>query len=104
MRHRVERVNNLIRDELSKILSRELEFPGSLVTIIEVETNKDMKGAKVRLSVLPSEKSAQVLRSLNDEHDWLQHLLLQRINIKPMPKIVFEIDHNIKEIARIEEL
>jgi ribosome-binding factor A len=94
----------LIRDELSKILSRELEFPGSLVTIIEVETNKDMKGAKVRLSVLPSEKSAQVLRSLNDEHDWLQHLLLQRINIKPMPKIVFEIDHNIKEIARIEEL
>lgn len=104
MRHRVERVNNLIRDELSKILSRELEFPGSLVTIIEVETNKDMKGAKVRLSVLPSEKSAQVLRSLNDEHYWLQHLLLQRINIKPMPKIVFEIDHNIKEIARIEEL
>ncbi|MEK7193787.1 MAG: 30S ribosome-binding factor RbfA [Patescibacteria group bacterium] len=103
MKHRVERVNNLIQEELSKIIVKELEFP-ALVTITEVETSKDLSQALVKFSVLPSEKSEEVLKILNKNLRHLQYLLMKKINIKPMPRISFEIDWGLEKAAEIEKI
>lgn len=124
MKHRPERVANLIKEELSKIISRELEFPGCLVTITDAEVNNKLEQATVKFSVFcPSETSPEgrpsekfsgfarsrvareiVLKILEKNRGYLQHLLVKKINIKPMPKIVFKIDYGLEKAAKIEKL
>jgi len=54
MNKRILRINSLIRDELSNILLREVEFPdGVLATITRVEVSDDLFNASVYISVLP---------------------------------------------------
>ncbi len=105
MNYRPERVSSLIKKELSAIVIKNVEFPaGSLVTITDVEVDKKLEHAKIGISVLPSEGANKVLNILGKVAGHLQYLLMKRVNIKPLPRIVFGIDHGIEKAARIEKL
>jgi ribosome-binding factor A len=92
MNYRNLRVANLIQEELGKIILREAEFPNSaIVTITEVEVSKDLNQAKIRLGVIPEIAAAEALNLLNKNQPYLQRLLLKKLNIKPMPRIMFEL-------------
>ena len=101
---RHQRVESLIQSELNKVILKELEFPADLVTITSVEVQKDLDNANVDISVLPSEKSEEVLKILVKNRKHLRHLLLKAINIKPMPEISFRIDYGIREAAKVERV
>ncbi len=103
MNFRSERVGKLIREELSKIMLREAEFP-ALVTITQVEVDKNLEGARVNVSVIPASGNDDVLAILNKQAGYFQHLLLRKINIKPMPRIFFAIDHGFENAATVEKL
>ena len=103
MNYRPLRVGNLIRDELSLLILRELEFPNTIVTILDVNVDKKMGLARVGVSVVPSERAMTALKTLNDARGSLQHALLRKINIKPMPELRFEIDHGPENAARVEK-
>lgn len=100
---RSDRVATLVRNELGKIIIRELEFPGALVTIFSVEVTKKLDYAKVHVSVIPSGKADSAMRILKRERGRLQHLLLHKINIKPMPEISFILDRGLEKAAEIEK-
>ena len=104
MKHRPERVQKLIREELSKIILKELEFGDALATITEVEVDKNLGLARVMISVLPSSKEAQALSIARKAAGNLQYLLMKKINIKPMPKILFELDRGPRHAADVEKL
>lgn len=104
MKLRPLRVASVIQEELSKIIIRELEFPGFLVTITFVDVDRKMEGALVYFGVIPSEQAAAALRILNKARGFLQHLLLKKMNIKPMPEIIFKIDKGVERAAAIEKL
>jgi ribosome-binding factor A len=104
MNHRPLRVANLIRDELSAILVREMEFGGALVTITEVVIDDKMDMARVRVSVLPANKDEEVFRALRKAQGFLQHVLSKKMNIRPMPFIRFEIDHGLEKAAVVEKI
>ena len=104
MNYRDLRVGNLIRDELAKLMIKEFEFPGAVVTITEVEVDKKLETAAVKMSVLPSEKAEKVLKALRKGEQYFQHLVSDEIHIKPMPKIRFELDHGPENAARVERL
>ena len=104
MQHRPLRVQKLIREELSKIVLRELEFFGALATITEVVVDKKLGTAKVKVSILPAEAAEEVLKTLEKNTGKLQYLLMKKINLKPMPKISFEIDRGPENAARIEKM
>ncbi len=103
MNFRSERVGKLIREELSKMILREVELP-ALATITEVEVDKNLEGARVKVSVLPASGEKAVMAELAKNAGYLQHLLLKKINIKPMPRIVFVIDHGPENAALVEKL
>jgi ribosome-binding factor A len=103
MNFRSERVGKLIREELSKMILREVELP-ALVTITEVEVDKKLDGARVKISVIPSKEDKNVLAILAAHVGHFQYLLLRKINIKPMPRIFFEIDHGFENAALVEKL
>ena len=105
MNYRPERVSSLIKQELSSIIIKSVEFPaGHLVTITKVEVDKKLEHAKIGISVLPSEGATKVLSILEKVAGHLQYLLMKRVNIKPLPRIIFEIDHGIEKLAKIEKL
>ena len=99
---RSERVSSLIREEISRLLERELEFD-ALVTVTDVEVDRKLEHAKVLISVLPESGEAAALKTLGGEAGRLQHMLLKKINIKPMPRIYFEIDRGNENAARVEK-
>ena len=101
---RSQRVQSLIQGQLSQIIGRELEFDGALVTIMDVDVDKKMERAKIRVSVIPSATEEAALRELERNAGQLQHALLKKINIKPMPRIMFEIDHGAENAATIEKV
>ncbi len=103
MNYRPLRVQKLIREELSKIIIRELEFGGALATITEVTVDKKLETAEVSVSVMPAGAAAKVLKTLTANTPRLQHLLMKKINIKPMPRIHFEIDYGLENAAIVEK-
>ena len=100
---RSQRVSKLIREETSKILSRDFEFKNALVTITEIDVDKKLEHAKIMISVIPSDKSQMALDILNNNLWSIQGTLLRKINIKPMPRISFEIDNGHLNASIIEK-
>lgn len=101
---RKERVSSLIQEELNKIILREIEIPGALITITGVDVSKDLERAIVKFSVYPSDQAEKVLKILEKNRRHLQYLLIKKINIKPMPKISFKIDYGPEKAARVEKV
>lgn len=102
--YRSQRVEKLIREELSKILVREFEFPNALVTVTEVQVDKKLEHAKVMVSVIPSATEESALATLDKNVGMIQHMLLKKINIKPMPRISFALDRGLENAARVEKV
>lgn len=104
MKHRFERVASLINEELSKIIVREIEFPGYLATIMNVTVDKKLSQAIISFSILPSEKSEKAFKILEKNRVHLRYLLMKKINVKPMPEIIFKIDKGFEKAAMIEKI
>ena len=101
--YRSQRVEKLIREELSKILVREFEFPNALVTVTEVQVDKKLDHAKAMVSVIPSAAEKSALYTLDKNIGTIQYMLLKKINIKPMPRVSFTLDHGMENAARVEK-
>ena len=90
MGKRIEQVNQLIKEELSQIILREVELPsGILLTLTQVETSVDLRQAKVFISVIPENKREKVLEEVKRNIYDLQQKLNKRLNMRPVPKIRF---------------
>ena len=61
MKHRMLRINEVVKRELSGIVGRELSFEGSLVSINHVDVTSDLKNAHVFVSVLGTEAGESVI-------------------------------------------
>ena len=105
MSYRILQVNELIRQELGRLLLTEIEFPKNcLATITQVETSKDLKHAKIWLSVIPITYTKKVLEKLNKNIGHLQFLLNKKLTMKPLPRLSFMIDETEKKASEIERL
>ena len=101
--HRPERVGSLIREELSLLILREAEFPGALITITDVQVDKKMEHAKVKVSAIPTERVDGAIKVLNGMIGNLQHLLNKKMQIRPMPRISFQADRGLENAALVEK-
>jgi len=103
--NRVSRVNQLIKEEISCLISKKIDFPkGLLVTVTRVETSANLIQTKVYVSVMPCDQSSRVLQILRESIYRLQQKLNKRLSMRPTPKIIFMEEKTTKEAGRIEEL
>lgn len=103
--HRIAQVNELIKQELARILLVEEVFqPGSLVTITRVITSRDLGQAKVFLSVLPLEQGAAAIEVLEKRAGFLRGQLGKILTLRKMPRLRFLHDTTEAEAAHIDEL
>ena len=104
MNYRNLRIAGLIQKYLSELLARDLEFPNALVTITDVDVTSAMDTASVKVSVVPSSRAHDALTILTAAQGDLQHRLLLKLNIKPMPRIQFELDRGAENAAEVEKI
>jgi ribosome-binding factor A len=104
MKHRMLRVNEVVKRELSGILAREISFEGALVTINHVDVNSDLKSAHVFVSVLGSEKAETVMTRLDEHRVAFQSELARRVIMKFTPHLLFHLDESIARGSRVVEI
>lgn len=100
---RIEKMKNLLREELAKILDREVDFPqDSIVTITKVSISPDAYYAAVFISILGKEP-ASALEILQKKVYNIQQALNRRVRMRPVPKIRFAIDEGELQREKIEK-
>ena len=105
MSKRIPRINKLIKQEVSKILFREVDFPKDvLVTVTRVEATPNLIEAKVWISVLPENKKNNVMEILNRQIYNIQQKINRLLQMRPLPKLRFVEEKEIQEADKIEEL
>ncbi len=102
MKHRLERVNELLKRELGDLLTREVSFEAALVTVQQVDITPDLKHAHVFVSVMGNEAQAKAaMTKLHASRATLQHLLSKRVVLKYTPHLHFKLDDSIERGTRI---
>ncbi len=105
MSQRILRVNELIKQEVGKLILSEMNFPiNVLVTVIEVKTSKDLRYADIFISVFPFEEATEVMEALKEHIYFLQKIINKKLSMKPLPRIRFVIDAGGERMGRIEKL
>ncbi|MCK5081045.1 MAG: 30S ribosome-binding factor RbfA [Candidatus Moranbacteria bacterium] len=105
MSKRINKVNQLIRETLAQIIREELSLKNTIiVTILKVDTSKDLRYANTFLSVYPANEKDYVLKTLKRESGKIHKALHQKLFMKPLPKVNFRVDNNQEKIAEIEEI
>ena len=93
MKHRLPRVNEILKRELGVLLTREMTFPAQLVTIQQVDVTPDLKHAHVFVSMIGTEEQQhQSMAKLHDARVQLQHDLSKRVVLKFTPRLHFKLD------------
>lgn len=106
MVERTLRVNEIIKEEVSKILLREVDFPPEvMVTVVQVDTSADMKYSKIFINILPSgRKDELVMKIVNSNAGRVQAMLIKHLNMRFVPRISFVLDKSGAEADRLIDI
>jgi ribosome-binding factor A len=105
--HRVERVNSLIRQEISDLLRRDIKDPrlGEFVSVTEVLTTNDLRHARVYVSRFSErEERDEIISVLNAASNYMRTELGKRLRLRYVPEISFHWDDSIERGARMQQL
>jgi ribosome-binding factor A len=105
MKHRLERVRELMKRELGDLILRELTFEAQLVTVQEVDITPDLKHAHVYVSVIGDpEQTRAAMAKLHEHRNELQYQLSRRVILKYTPQLHFKLDESIERGSRIIDI
>lgn len=98
MAYHIERVNSLIRQEISELLQRQVKDPrlGSFITVTAVDTSSDMRYAKVFVSRLGGqEEKKETLGVLASAAGFFRRELASRLRLRRIPELNFQWDDSL---------
>jgi len=102
---RIQKVNELLKRELGKILLKELDISKNiLLTITHVETTGNLIESNIFVSTIPEKQEKETLKFLNKEIYNIQQLLNKRLYMRPVPKIKFCLDEQLRQASEIERI
>ena len=107
MTRRIERVNNLIRQEISELLQSQVKDPrlGSFVVITEVATSPDLKYAKIFITRMGSEQEKkETLSGLAAASGFFRRELARRLRLRRIPELNFQWDDSIERGVHLLQL
>jgi len=105
-RHRPERLAALVQETLAEALTTSLKDPRvGFVTITSVRVTPDGQLATIRVSVLGSEEDkGRAVAGLEHARGYLRTYLAERLNLRVVPELRFELDRGIEHAQRIDAL
>ena len=101
---KIDRLNNLVLAELSKIIFKEIKNPIiKKVNLTAVEITNDLSFAKVYFTCMDEDKD-KVLEELESAKGFLRTKLADVIDIRHTPELVFSYDNSIEYGMNIEKI
>ncbi len=107
MTRRIERVNHLIRQQISELLRYQVKDPelDNFLTITEVITSNDLRHAKVFVSsVNANTDRKQALKHLDNASGFLRREMIKQLHLRHIPELDFRWDDSIERGAKIQDL
>lgn len=105
MSYRIDKIENLIREEISMILLHKMQDHSfGLITVTHVKVSPDIKIAKIYISVFERENRELVLEKIKASTGFIRSVLASRIRIKFVPELKFFIDDTLDYVEKIEGL
>ncbi|MAF86011.1 MAG: ribosome-binding factor A [Dehalococcoidales bacterium] len=107
MTHRIERLNQLIRQEISELLHRQVKDPrlGGFVAVTEISTSLDLKYAKIFVCRIDgAEEKQETLSALTGASGFLRKELAKRLKVRRIPELRFEWDDSIERGSHLLNL
>jgi ribosome-binding factor A len=104
--HRVERVAEQIREEVSQILSTEVSDPGiGLVTVTRVKVTPDLSLARIYWTIMGDVKQRRdTAKALDRAAAYVRYLLSGRMSLRRSPEVKFLFDQSVAAQDRVEQI
>lgn len=106
-RRRMERVNAIVRNEISRIIANDMNDPrlASLISVTEVQTSSDLRSAKVFFSVLGDETAKRdALAAMRAAGGFIHRTMKRRKTLKYAPFLSFRLDDSIQQGVEMQRL
>lgn len=101
---KIDRLNNMFVEEISKIIHEEIKNKDvGFVTITDARITNDLSFAKVYITTLDNDRK-KVLDALNKSSGFIRSLFCDRVKIRKMPEIHFVYDESIEYGKKIEDI
>ncbi len=107
MPRRIDRVNELLRSELSDLIARQIKDPrvAGVISVTEVIASTDLRSARVYISVMGRTAEQQsALDGIRSAASFLRRELRDRVNLKHTPHMTFHLDDSIEGGDRVLRL
>jgi ribosome-binding factor A len=103
---RADRVAELIKQEVSDIISRRLSDPRiGFTSVTSVEIGSDLKNAKIYVSIYGAPQAKKdTMAALISATRFIRGELAGRLQLRDVPEIIFREDDSIEKGARVFEI
>ncbi len=104
---RMNRISRLIQKEMGEWFRLQTaSMGGVLVSVTSVTVSPDLGIARLRLSIFPTEKSEEIMKSINHNVRQIRYELGERVGkqLRKMPELYFHLDDSLDYLERIDEL
>ena len=104
--HRVERIQEQVREEVSQILASEVRDPGvGLVTVTRAKVTADLSLARVYWTIMgDAAERKKTAKALERVAGFVRHLLSERLTLRRSPEVKFIFDESVAAQDRIERI
>lgn len=107
MTKRIDKVNSLLKEVISEVISRDVRNPrvNTLVTVLGVNIAKDLHNATVYISVIGSDKDKQeTLAALQSAAGFISVHASKKVTLRYFPTLTFSLDSSIEEHLKIHQI
>jgi len=104
MPKRVDRINGLLRQQISELISRGIKDPrlNALITITQVQTSSDLRSARVFVSVMGDQETKNsTMEGLRSAATFMRRELRGRLSLRYVPFMTFLMDNTMEDTSRL---
>lgn len=107
VKQRTDRLNSLLKEVISDVIRKDVRNPhvNELMTVTRVEITKDLRHAKVFISVIGDEKAKEeTLHALQTAAGFIAVTSSKKVVMRYFPELMFKLDDSVDKHMRIEKL
>lgn len=107
MSRRTDRLESVLREELSFVISRRLRDPRvGFASVSAVQLSRDLQHARVAVAVLGDDEETRLetIQVLTAAAPAIRRMLTERVELRLVPELRFELDRGAEHSLRIAQL
>ena len=103
---RTDRIASEIMREVERIIREDVSDPRTqcMFSITHVDVTRDLRYAKVYVSVYEEEKREPMMKALRSAAGFIRHNVGRRVQLRYTPELLFELDTTIEYGVHIASL